>query len=80
MAEEVTVINEPDEMGKHFGEGTLLQIEGKAFKVKEDSLCTSGCNECALCNDMQLKEYCSFASCIGDGIDDPGCHFVEIGQ
>lgn len=80
MAKEVIVINEPDEMGKYFEEGALLHIEGKVFKVEEDSLYTSGCNECALCDDIQLKEYCSFASCIGDGIDDSGYHFIEIGS
>ena len=42
MAKEVIVINEPDEMGKYFEEGALLQIEGKVFKVEEDSLYTSG--------------------------------------
>lgn len=78
MAKEVIVINEPEEMGKNFEEGTLLLIEGKAFKVEEDSLCTSGCKECAFCDDVKMKEYCSFASCIGDGIDDSGCHFIEI--
>lgn len=81
MAKEVIVINEPDEMEKHFEEGTLLQIEGKVIKVEEDSLYTSGCKECAFCDDMKMKEYCSFASCMGsDGIDDPGYHFVEIEQ
>jgi hypothetical protein len=78
MAKEVIAINEPEEMGKDFEEGTLLQIEGKVFKVKEDSLHNSGCNECSFCDDIQLKEYCSFANCMGYGIDDPGCHFVEI--
>ena len=80
MGKEVIVINEPDEIAKDFEEGTLLQIAGKVFKVEEDSLHTSGCNECAFCDDIQLIEYCSSARCIGDTIYDSGCHFIEIGS
>ena len=78
MAKEVIAINEPNEICKDFEEGTLLRIEGKVFKVEEDSLHDSGCNECSFCGDIQLKEYCSFANCIGYGIDDSWCHFKEI--
>ena len=34
MAEEVIVINEPDEMGEYFEDGTLLNVEGKVLRVK----------------------------------------------
>ena len=78
MEKEAIVINEPSELSKEFEEGTLLNVEGKVLKVEEDSLHNSGCNECSFCDDIQLKEYCSFANCMGYGIDDSGYHFIEI--
>ena len=37
MAKEVIVINEPYEIAKDFEEGTLLNVEGKVLKVKNDT-------------------------------------------
>lgn len=46
MAKEVIVINEPDEIAKDFEEGTLLNVEGKVLRVKNDTRNESGCNVC----------------------------------
>lgn len=70
MEKEVIVINEPDEIAKDFEEGTLLNVEGKVLKVKNDTCDESGCNVCAL-DKEELGEYCSCAFC-------GGCHFIEI--
>lgn len=70
MAKEVIVINEPDEIAKDFEEGTLLNVEGKVLRVKNDTCDESGCNVCAL-DKEELGEYCAFALC-GD------CHFIDI--
>lgn len=70
MAEEAIVINEPSELSKEFEEGTLLNVEGKVLKVKNDTCNESGCNFCAL-DANGLGEYCAFAFCAG-------CHFIEI--
>lgn len=70
MAEEVIVINEPDEIAKDFEEGTLLNVEGKVLKVEEDTRDESGCVVCALDKEY-LGEYCACAFCAE-------CHFIEI--
>ena len=70
MAEEAIVINEPSELSREFEEGTLLNVEGKVLKVKNDTRNESGCNFCAL-DKEELGEYCSCAFCAG-------CHFIEI--
>lgn len=70
MGKEVIVINEPDEIAKDFEEGTLLNVEGKVLRVKNDTRNESGCNVCAL-DAEALGEYCACAFC-GD------CHFIEI--
>lgn len=70
MAEEVIVINEPDEMGKYFEEGTLLNVEDKVLKVEKDTRDESGCDVCAL-DKEELGEYCACAFCAE-------CHFIEI--
>ena len=70
MVEEAIVINEPNEIAKDFEEGTLLNVEGKVLKVKNDTCDESGCNVCAL-DTEELGEYCARALC-GD------CHFIEI--
>lgn len=70
MAKEVIVINEPDEIAKDFEEGTLLKVEGKVLRVKNDTRNESGCNVCAL-DDEELGEYCACAFC-------GGCHFENI--
>ena len=70
MAKEVIVINEPDEIAKDFEEGTLLNVEGKVLRVKNDTRNESGCNVCALDAD-ELGEHCSCAFC-------GGCHFEKI--
>lgn len=56
MAKEVIVINEPDEIAKDFEEGTLLNVEGKVLRVKNDTRNESGCNVCAL-DAEELGEY-----------------------
>lgn len=70
MAEEAIVINEPSELSREFGEGTILNVEGKVLKVKNDTRNESGCNVCALDKD-ELGEYCACAFCAE-------CHFIEI--
>ena len=70
MGKEVIVINEPDEIAKDFEEGTLLNVEGKVLRVKNDTRNESGCNVCALCAD-ELGAYCACAFC-------GGCHFEKI--
>ena len=70
MEKEVIVINEPNEIAKDFEEGTLLNVEGKVLRVKNDTRNESGCNVCAL-DAEELGEYCACAFC-GD------CHFIEI--
>lgn len=70
MAEEVIVINEPNEMGKYFEDGTLLNVEGKVLRVKDDTRDESGCDVCAL-DAEELGEYCACAFCAE-------CHFIEI--
>lgn len=70
MEKEVIVINEPYEIAKDFEEGTLLNVEGKVLRVKNDTRNESGCNVCAL-DAEELGEYCACAFC-GD------CHFIEI--
>lgn len=70
MAEEVIVINEPNEMGKYFEDGTILNVEGKVLKVEKDTRDESGCDVCVL-DKEELGEYCACAFC-GD------CHFIEI--
>ena len=70
MAEEAIVINEPSELSREFEEGTLLNVEGKVLKVKNDTRNESGCNFCAL-DKEELGEYCACAFC-------DGCHFIEI--
>lgn len=70
MAEEVIVINEPDEMGEYFEDGTLLNVEGKVLRVKDDTRDESGCNVCAL-DKEELNGYCACAFC-------SECHFIEI--
>jgi hypothetical protein len=70
MEKEVIVINEPDEIAKGFEEGTLLNVEGKVLKVKNDTCDESGCNVCAL-DKEELGEYCACAFCAE-------CHFIEI--
>lgn len=70
MAEEVIVINEPSELSKDFEEGTLLNVKGKVFIVKNDTRKESGCNFCAL-DKKELGEYCACAFCAE-------CHFIEI--
>ena len=72
MAKEVIVINEPDEIAKDFEEGTLLNVEGKVLRVKNDTCNESGCNVCAL-DAEELGEYCVCAFCAG-------CHYREITQ
>lgn len=46
MEKEVIVINEPNEIAKDFEEGTLLNVEGKVLRVKNDTRNESGCNVC----------------------------------
>ena len=70
MGKEVIVINEPDEIAKDFEEGTLLNVEGKVLRVKNDTRNESGCNVCAL-DDDELGEYCACAFC-------GGSHFEKI--
>ena len=70
MEKGVIVINEPYEIAKDFEEGTLLNVEGKVLRVKNDTRNESGCNVCAL-DAEELGEYCACAFC-GD------CHFIEI--
>lgn len=70
MAKELIVINEPDEMGKFFEDGTLLNVEGKVLRVKDDTRDESGCDVCAL-DAEELGEYCACAFCVE-------CHFIEI--
>ena len=70
MEKEVIVINEPDEIANDFEEGTLLNVEGKDLRVKNDTRNESGCNVCALDSD-ELGEYCACAFC-------GGCHFEKI--
>lgn len=70
MAEEAIVINEPSELSREFEEGTILNVEGKVLKVKNDTRNESGCNVCAL-DKEELGEYCACAFCAG-------CHFIEI--
>lgn len=70
MAKEVIVINEPNEIAKDFEEGTLLNVEGKVLKVKNDTCDESSCNVCAL-DKEELGEYCACALC-------GGCHFIDI--
>lgn len=70
MAKEVIVINKPDEIGKAFEEGTLLNVEGKVLKVENDTCNESGCNFCAL-DKEELNGYCACAFCAE-------CHFIEI--
>ena len=70
MAKEVIVINEPDEMGKDFEEGTILDVEGKVLKVEKDTRDESGCDVCVL-DKEELGEYCACAFCAE-------CHFIEI--
>lgn len=70
MAKEVIVINEPDEMGKDFEEGTILNVEGKVLKVEKDTRDESGCDVCVL-DKEELGEYCACAICAE-------CHFIEI--
>jgi hypothetical protein len=70
MAKEVIVINEPDEMGKDFEEGTILNVEGKVLKVEKDTRDESGCDVCVL-DKEELGEYCACAFCAE-------CHFIEI--
>jgi hypothetical protein len=72
MAEEAIVINEPSELSKEFEEGTLLNVEGKVLKVKNDTCNESGCNVCAL-DAEELGKYCACAFCAD-------CHFIEIEQ
>lgn len=70
MAKEAIVINEPIELRKEFEEGTLLNVEGKVLRVKNDTRNESGCNVCAL-DAEELGEYCACALC-------DECHFIEI--
>lgn len=70
MAKELIVINEPDEMGKYFEDGTLLNVEGKVLRVTNDTRYESGCDVCAL-DAEELGEYCACAFCAE-------CHFIEI--
>ena len=70
MEKEVIVINEPDEIAKDFEDGTLLNVEGKVLRVKNDTSNESGCNVCAL-DAEELGEYCECAFC-------GGCHFEKI--
>lgn len=70
MAKELIVINKPDEMGKYFEDGTLLNVEGKVLRVKDDTRDESGCDVCAL-DKEELGEYCACAFCAE-------CHFIEI--
>lgn len=70
MAEKVIVINEPNEIAKDFEEGTLLNVEGKVLRVKDDTRDESGCDVCAL-DAEELGEYCACAFCCD-------CHFIEI--
>lgn len=70
MAKEVIVINEPNEMGKDFEEGTILNVEGKVLKVEKDTRDESGCDVCVL-DKEELGEYCACALCAE-------CHFIEI--
>lgn len=70
MAKEAIVINEPRELSKKFEEGTLLNVEGKVLKVKNDTRNESGCNFCAL-DKKELIGYCACAFC-------SECHFIEI--
>lgn len=70
MAKELIVINEADEMGKYFEDGTLLNVEGKVLRVKDDTRDESGCDVCAL-DAEELGEYCACAFCAE-------CHFIEI--
>lgn len=71
MAEEVIVIKEPDELlRRDFEDGTLLNVEGKVLRVKNDTRDESCCDVCALCAE-ELGEYCACAFCAE-------CHFIEI--
>lgn len=70
MAEEVIVINEPNEISKDFEEGTILNVEGKVLKVEKDTRDESGCDVCVL-DKEELGEYCACAFCAE-------CHFIEI--
>jgi hypothetical protein len=70
MAEEVIVIKEPDELSRYFEDGTLLNVEGKVLRVKDDTRDESGCDVCAL-DAEELGEYCACAFCAE-------CHFIEI--
>lgn len=70
MEEGVIAINEPYEIAKDFEEGTLLYVEGKVLRVKNDTRNESGCNVCALYAD-ELGDYCACAFC-------GGRHFEKI--
>jgi hypothetical protein len=70
MAEEVIVINEPNELSRDFEEGTILNVEDKVLKVEKDTRDESGCDVCAL-DKEELGEYCACAFCAE-------CHFIEI--
>lgn len=56
MAEEAIVINEPSELSREFEEGTILNVEGKVLKVKNDTRNESGCNVCAFCAECHFIE------------------------
>lgn len=49
MAKEIIVINEPDEMGKDFEEGTLLNVNGRLLKVVLDDDVPKQQNACDIC-------------------------------
>lgn len=70
MAKEVIAIDKPDEIGKDFGEGTLLDVGGKVLRVENDTCNESGCKACAL-DAEELGEYCACAFCADR-------HFMEI--
>lgn len=70
MAEEVIVINEPNELSRDFEDGTLLNVEGKVLRVEKDTRDESGCDVCVL-DKEELGEYCACAFCAE-------CHFIEI--
>lgn len=70
MAKEVITINEPNELSRDFEDGTLLNVEGKVLRVKDDTRDESGCDVCAL-DAEELGEYCACAFC-------SECHFIEI--
>lgn len=73
MAKEVIAINEPEEMGKDFVAGTLLNVNGRLLKVVSDDDVPALQNTCDICalDTKGLTEFCPCAGC-------SDIHFKEI--